>query len=246
MLRRDLLVMGGLLGVAAAVPPILRRIPSEFEFQPLPGFEGFRRLEGGAVSGGLDPFLGLSETDTTASRRYDFSDPCRALFGTAGWRTGAVPIAFFTDVNCPYCKVLEDRLMRLRDADDTLDLFWHEMPLLGPSSVRAARATLAARTLGAEDAVRAYLASNQFPPGPIGLTRLAEAVGLAPSELIRSEASARVSNMLGRSLSLGRALGIFGTPGTVVGRTLVVGAIRPPDLKKLIELERSGPPATCT
>ena len=40
---------------------------------------------------------------------------------------------------------------------------------------------------------------------------------------------------------LGGRLGIPGTPGTVVGRTLVIGAIKEADLNKLIDLERSEP-----
>lgn len=247
MRRRDVLVISAVLGAAAAIPPILRRLPSEFTFEPLPEFDGFRRLQGGAVSGGIDPFFGLSEAqpDPATLRDARLKDPCSALFGPEGWRPGTVPVAIFTDINCPYCKVLEQQLIDMRASDGTIDLIWHEMPLLGPSSVRAARAILAARTFGAEHRARAYLATHPFPPGSVGLTRLAEAVELPPNRLVQAEASETVSRMLSESLTLGRRLGIYGTPGTVVGRTLVIGAIRPPDLRKLIALEASEPQSVC-
>jgi len=245
MRRRDLLVIGGAMGVAVALPPILRRLPSDFEFEPLPGFNGFRRLQTGDVSGGFDPFLTLADPHVANDDPY-IADPCRALFGPeGGWRPGVVPVAFFTDINCPYCKVLERQLARIRDADGTLDLYWHEFPLLGPRSERAARATLAARALGVEAPARAYLASGSFPPGPVGLARLAEAVGVAAADLTRVASSQDVTAMLRQSMNLGRALGIFGTPGTVIGRTLVIGALKPADLHKLLALELAEAQPVC-
>jgi 2-hydroxychromene-2-carboxylate isomerase len=247
MRRRDLLVIGGLMAAAVSVPPILRRLPSDFEFEPLPGFDGFRRLQGGATSGVIDPFFGLGErlTDQASVEETPPQNPCTALFGAQGGQPGEVPVAFFTDANCPYCKVLEKRLVALRDSGAPITLVWHEFPLLGASSVRTARAMLAARFLGVEDAARAYLSQKALPPGPVGLRRFAEALNVPPDAMLREEQSARVSKTLSESMHLGRRLGIFGTPGTVIGRTLVIGAIRDPDLIKLIEIEASEPQTIC-
>lgn len=247
MRRRDLLVIGGIMAAAISIPPVLRRLPSHFEFEPLPGFDGFRRLRGGATSGGVDPFFGLGERlpDQASIEDTPPENPCVALFGAQGWQPGEVPVAFFTDANCPYCKVLEERLIDMRDNGAPIRIVWHELPLLGSQSVRVARATLAARYLGVEEAARAYLSQNALPPGPVGLRRLAEALDLLPTMLQREESSARVSRALSDSLLLGGRLGIFGTPGTVIGRTLVIGAIREPDLTKLIEIEASEPQTIC-
>ena len=52
---------------------------------------------------------------------------------------------------------------------------------------------------------------------------------------------------LARSASAFRAFGFVGTPGLVVGRTLVAGAISLRDLRALIELELGeDAPSACT
>ena len=245
MRRRDALVLGGIVAVAVAIPPVLRRIPSDFEFAPLSGFPGFRRLQGGAVSGGVDPFFGLDEAAHEVPSTSSQTPACTALFGSQGWKAGVLPIAIFSDFNCPYCKDLEGRLIALRDAGAPIRLIWHEMPLLGPASDRYARTVLAARFLGVEDAARRILSQQVLRPGPVGLRRLAEQLGVSSDRLLREAAGPRVAQAVVDSLSLGRRLGIPGTPGTVVGRTLVVGAIGQADLKKLIELETTEPRDIC-
>ncbi|MEE4186818.1 MAG: DsbA family protein, partial [Roseobacter sp.] len=201
---------------------------------------------GGAVSGGIDPFFGLGDRlpDQAPLDEKPPKDHCLALFGPQGWGE-ELPIAIFSDFNCPYCKVLEQRLMDLRDSGAPVRLIWHELPLLGPSSVRYARAVLAARFLGAEARARAYLKTHVLRPGEDALGEMALALDLLPDMLIREFNGARVSIALAESMALGGRLGIPGTPGTVIGRTLVVGAISEADLKALIALEQSEPRTLC-
>lgn len=246
MRRRDALIIGGAMAVALAIPPILRRIPSDFDFQPLEGFDGFRRLVSGPVSGGPDPFVGLIARIPDQAPIYEetLKRPCLSLFGPLGWGDD-LPIAIFSDFNCPYCQMLEARLIDLRDSGAPIRLIWHEMPLLGPSSTRYARAVLAARFLGKEDAARARLKSLPLRPGPVALSELAEALDLLPDMLQREFDGPRVTKALAASLALGARLGIPGTPGTVVGRTLVIGAIKDADLNALIALERDTPQTVC-
>ncbi len=247
MRRRDVLVIGGAMCTAFAIPPILRRLPSDFEFEPLAGFPGFRRMAGGAVSSGNAALIGLDDRVPTP---YDappeaLKNPCLALFGAEGFTSGTLPVAIFSDFNCPYCKTLDKRLVALRDAGAPIRLIWHEMPLLGPSSYISAKAVLAAGFLGKAEAARDYLWQRRLRPGPSALAEMAAALDLLPSNLKREFEGARVANALAADLDLGGRLGIPGTPGTVVGRTLVIGAIKEADLNKLIDLERSEPQSAC-
>ncbi|MEM9575726.1 MAG: DsbA family protein [Pseudomonadota bacterium] len=241
MRRRDALVLGGIVATAVALPPILRRLPSDFEFQPIAGTEGFRRLVTGSFSGGVDPFFGLGEDRLPTHRK----PLCTSLFGAEGWSGQRVPVAFFTDANCPYCKDIEGRLVKMRDGGAPIRLIWHELPLLGPSSIRHAQAILAARLMGAEEAARDYLSNRALRPGAIALKELARALGLDEEVYLLSVRSPRVEALIAESIALGRRLGIPGTPGTVIGRTLVIGAIKDADLRKLIELERNMPQTVC-
>lgn len=247
MRRRDLLVIGGTLCGAIAIPPILRRLPSDFDFEPLTGFPGFRRISGGAVSGGNIALIGLNDRMPTPYEppAETLKDPCLALFGPEGFTPDALPVAIFSDFNCPYCKVLEKRLVTLRDNGAPVRLIWHEMPLLGPASYNSAKAVLAAGFLGRADAARDYLWEHNLRPGPSALAEMAKAIDVLPSMMQREFEGARVLNALEADLGLGHRLGLPGTPAIVVGRTLVIGAIKDADLKKLISLEKSEPQKIC-
>lgn len=247
MRRRELLIIGFLFGVAFAIPPVLRRLPSKFEFEPIADFPGFRRLTAGRVSGSVDPFVGLAERmPEQASLPTDISkNPCLALFGTNQWPAGVVPIAIFNDFNCPYCRSLEARLMARADADPRINLTWRDMPLLGEGSSRAARAALAARFADKERAAREYLWANGLRPGPAAQAAMADALGLDADWFRREMRTRRVLAALTESLALGQRLGVFGTPGTVIGRTLVIGDMNAADLDQLIEIERTAGPVNC-
>ena len=247
MRRRDALVIGAAVAAAIALPPVLRRLPSSFEFEPLPGFAGFRRLAAGAVSGGANPFLGLGDrlpapADTVPAEPVS---PCLALFGTETWTSDRLPVAVFSDFNCAYCKVLEDSLTELEASGAPIRLIWHEMPLLGAGSYRSAKAILAARFLGVGAAARKYVWQRKLRPGPAGLIRMAEALNISPEVFQREVDGARTADALQQSLALGARLGIPGTPGTVVGRTLVIGAIKKADLIQLIDMERAAGALPC-
>lgn len=248
MRRREVLVISSMIAAAITLPSILRRLPSDFGFAPLAGFDGFRLLQGGAMSGGVDPLLGVSDRllpDQEPLYDAPIGSLCRALFGPKVWRDGEVPIAVFTDFNCPYCKALDGKLVELAYKDAGLRLTWHDMPLLGQSSMRSARAALAARFLGVEHAAREYLWSHSLRPGSGALDRMAHSLNISSDSLRREVSGIRVSTALSESLTLGTRLGIPGTPATMVGRTLVIGAIKPADLNKLIALEREEGPLDC-
>lgn len=248
MRRRDALLIGGAMAVAIAIPPILRRLPSDFEFEPIPGVEGFRRVKGGGVTYAGNPFVGIGDRmlpDQAPLPEPDPAEPCQALFGADGWSENVVPVAIFSDFNCPYCKDLETRLIAIRDNGAAVRLIWHEMPLLGPSSAHYAKAVIAARFLGAEERARAYLSSRVLRPGPAALSRMAKELDLLPDMMLREYKSTRVLRTISDSMALGRRMGIPGTPGTVIGRTLVIGAIKDTDIARLIEIEQNEPRAVC-
>lgn len=244
MRRRDALVIGGAMAVAVAIPPFLRQLPSDFEFTPMDAFPGFRRLAAGAMTGGDPLFFGLGDQPENAVPAKP-SNLCAALFKASSWSADPLPIAVFSDVNCPYCRVLEKTLIDLRQDGEPVRLIWHELPLLGPSSVRAARAVLAAKRQGVHEPAHRYVMSRNLRPGSKSLTDMALYLNLDPVRLRADVSSVQIDNDLARSLALGSVLGIPGTPGIVVGRTLVIGAISRTDLQKLIRMERDTPFEGC-
>lgn len=67
----------------------------------------------------------------------------------AGAEDGDVTLVMFTDYACGYCRSSVPDVDRLLSEDKKLKVIWRELPILGPDSEVAARASLAAARQGA-------------------------------------------------------------------------------------------------
>src|SRR5262245_31659777 len=72
-------------------------------------------------------------------------DPATPFFGNS---KADVAVIVFSDYDCAYCKASEPRLMKLLADDPKLKIVMKEFPILGPSSVVASKAALAAAKQG--------------------------------------------------------------------------------------------------
>lgn len=107
-----------------------------------------------------------------------------------------------------------------------------EFPILGPDSVTASRAALAARRQGRYAELHwALFQSKDLSEGAI--LDLARRLGLDAERLARDMRDPAIERHLERVRALADALGISGTPSFVVGDTLVPGAA---PLARLVEL----------
>ncbi len=246
--RRGLLVLAGIGAAALAVPRLIRRHgETAFDFAPVAGLPGFRRIEGGDASGaGFDPLVGI---DAPTARRPPAAPPiaadavCGALFAerSGGRAPDRVPVAMFSDAYCQYCRILAPRLEAL-EGEGRIAITWHELPILGPASDAAARLALAADAQGAYAAMQARLLRARVQPGPAYLRDLATGLGLDPDRLARDAASPEVTARIARSEALAARFGFFATPSLVVGRTAVTGALSERRLAALVALESRLPP----
>lgn len=244
MRRRDALVVGGAIAIALAIPQILQRRTQAFEFTEISGLPGFRRLERGNISGGVNMFAGLETPEEAAASARLPANLCRAIFPMPV-TPHRLPIAVFSDYYCPYCAVLDRRLADLQAGGAQIDVLFHELPLLGERSVREARVALAASLQTDHTAVHLDMMGRVLRPGVAGMRDLAKRHDLDVEKLIRDAADAQTAARLGEALALGRALGIPGTPGMMAGRTLVIGALSEKELGRLIALERATPFSGC-
>ena len=236
--RRGLLLAGlPAILLAGAGGWVLWRRPARFEFEPHP-VPGFRRIAAGPASLGGSPLVGLDgEPDPELVREVArlTEDPRDALFHAGG---PGVPVASFSDYNCPYCRVLTQELAEMEArSDEAITVSWHELPLLGETSRASAKAALAARRQGAYAAFHERLMRTRFVPDAAYLAALAEDVGIDPGRLLADMASPEIDQELLRSEALARIFGFTGTPALVVGSTVVVGAIGERRLRGLVDLE---------
>ena len=167
-----------------------------------------------------------------------FSSPHQVTLGDP---QGDVTLVEFFDYNCGFCKrALADTLALIRD-ERRLKIVLKEFPVLGPGSVEAARAAIAARI---QDPTK-YLAFHQAllsAPGPASEQKALNAAkdqGYDVTQLQRDMASDEVSATLAETMRLATALGFSGTPSYVVGDEVVIGAVGVAALKERIRKVRA-------
>jgi len=152
---------------------------------------------------------------------------------------GRVTVVEFFDYQCGYCKREEVELKTLLQTDSDIRLVYKDLPILGPASVFAARAALAAQKQGKHEALHAALMAASQPLTDQEVLRIAAQVGLDAAKLEKDMADPSVSQALDRNFRLQRALNIQGTPALIVGTELIPGAASLETLKALVARARA-------
>jgi protein-disulfide isomerase len=157
----------------------------------------------------------------------------------AGNANGTVTVVEFYDTRCPYCREIEPTMAHLLAQDHRVRLVYKDLPVLGPASVLAAHALLAAQRQNGYDKLRAAL--MQAPPDYTKdeVLAIARKVGLDADRLARDMNDKTIAARLDANLALASALGIDGTPALVVGDVLIPGAIEYSELEKEIGAARA-------
>ena len=166
-----------------------------------------------------------------------FDDPATPVGGNP---QGDVTIVEFFDYRCPYCKQVQPALETLLDQDRKLRFVYKEMPVLGPSSVVAAHAALAARLQGKYEAFHNAMMATKGQITDEVVYRVAGSVGLDVDRLKHDMASPQIDQAVKANLALADALDIRGTPGFIIGNHIVPGAVDLEALKDLIAKSRKG------
>jgi protein-disulfide isomerase len=154
-----------------------------------------------------------------------FNSPHQVVLGNP---QGKVQIVEFFDYNCGFCKrALTDMLDLIRD-NPKLKVVLKEMPILGPGSVEAARVAIAVRMQdggGAKslDFHRRLLGGRGRADKDVALAAARDA-GLDMTRIETDMASDEVQATLAESLQIARTLSINGTPGYVIGNSIISGA----------------------
>jgi len=161
---------------------------------------------------------------------------------TLGNPDGDVTLVEFFDYSCGFCKrALPDLLTLLKD-DPKLKIVLKELPILGPGSLDAARVAIAVRMQ--DPSGQKYIAFHQEllgNPGPVGREKalaVAKDQGLDMTRLEQDMASEEIVSTIKEDVQLASAVGITGTPGYVIGKQVVHGAVGLAELKRKIDAVR--------
>jgi protein-disulfide isomerase len=173
-----------------------------------------------------------SQREALAAKRDQiFNDPGAPVAGNPG---GDVTVVEFFDYRCPYCKQVAQPLAQLIKEDGKVRFVFKELPVLGPDSVLAARAALAARLQGKYVEMHEALLRHRGAYDDQAIARIAAEVKLDANRLKVDMAKPEITAMLDKNRQLARDLAVTGTPAFVIGNVVVPGAIDLETLKKLV------------
>jgi protein-disulfide isomerase len=151
---------------------------------------------------------------------------------------GDVALVEFFDYRCPYCKQVEPSLESMLKQDPKLRIVYKEFPILGPVSVTAAHAALAAQRQGKYDAFHDAMMEARGNITDDTVYRIAGSVGLDLDQLKRDMGSPEIAQAIKDNLKLAEALDIHGTPAFVIGDKVVPGAADLDTLKTMVSAAR--------
>jgi protein-disulfide isomerase len=153
---------------------------------------------------------------------------------------GDVTIVEFFDYRCPYCKAVAPDLAKALAADGRVRLIYKEFPILGPASVTASKAALAARAQDKYIPFHEKLIAYKGNLDDAKILELAADVGLDVTRLKADMETADVKDAINRNYKLAEKLDIQGTPAFVIGNELLPGAASVDELTAAVKRARSG------
>ncbi len=138
---------------------------------------------------------------------------------------GRVTVVEFFDARCGYCKSLHPTMEELLRRNRDIRLVLKDLPILGPNSVLASRALLAAQRQGRHAQLYDALMRLREEAAEPVIRREAERAGLEWQRLRREMDEPAISRRIDANIALARALDIQGTPALVIGDTIIPGAV---------------------
>ena len=185
-------------------------------------------------------------TEQENARRNALDASRDALFNDArdpvkGNPRGDVTIVEFFDARCTYCKALHPNMQQLLQRDRNIRVVMKDLPILGPNSVLASRALLAAQKQGKYEPLYDALLRLRVEPTEGVIQAEAQRAGIDWPRLRRDMDDPAIQARLQANIALAQTLQLEGTPALVIGDALVPGAVELPELERLVaEARRRG------
>jgi len=165
-----------------------------------------------------------------------FHDPADQVMGNP---QGDVTVVEFFDYRCPYCKRVTPTLTDALKSDGHIRLVLKEFPILGPNSVLASHAAIAAIKQGKYAAFHLALLASPAALDEASIMAIAQASGLDTARLAQDMKDPAIEALIKKNYALAQALKIDGTPAFIVGDELVPGALDRSALEDLVKQARS-------
>lgn len=158
----------------------------------------------------------------------------------AGNPKGDVTVVEFFDYHCGYCKRMLPVVTDLMKDDGKVKMTFKEFPILAEDSELAAKASLAFSHLKPSK----YFAYHTALMGMSGkfdedkLIEEAKKLGADENDMKKEMKSDWIKTELRNNKELGEKLNVRGTPGFIIGDTMIPGAASLDDMKKAVSEAR--------
>lgn len=158
----------------------------------------------------------------------------------AGNPDGRLTVVEFFDYRCGYCKRAHADITTLVRTNPDIRFVLKEFPILGPDSLLAARAAMAALRQGGG---KYYDFHNRLMTfgGAINdavIDKLAERSGIDVARMRADMALPEIEQQIARTHALAQTLGLNGTPTFIIGDRIVRGAIPLDEMIRVADLAR--------
>lgn len=148
---------------------------------------------------------------------------------------GSVTVVEFFDYNCGYCKTMFETVQKSLRANDDIRLVLIEFPILGPNSITATKAALAAREQGLYGPFHQAMILHRGNLNESTIMTLARGVGLNIDQLKADMKDPELDDIIARNRAMAQQLEINGTPAIIIGSTLVPGAVSLEQFNELVK-----------
>ncbi len=173
-------------------------------------------------------------TEKIAQNQAYINDPANPSTGDAN---ADVTIVEFFDYNCGYCKRAFADIQKIAKTDTKTRFVFLEMPILGPTSLTAAKWSVAAHEQGKYFEYHTAIMNHKGPKTEAELEKLAKNLGLDVKKMKKTANSDKTQAVIQKSMDFAKELGIRGTPAFIMGDELARGYIGADGLKaKIAEL----------
>ncbi|NQV83307.1 MAG: DsbA family protein [Rhodospirillales bacterium] len=153
---------------------------------------------------------------------------------------GDVTIVEFFDYRCGFCKRVFPDILTLLKSDANVRYVFKEFPILGPESITASKAALAAWNVD-KTKYSAFHKTMMESKGALSKDRVmtfAAKSGYDVKALEKAMEDPRIESSIEKNYELAKALDINGTPAFIIGNQVIRGAVDLETLKTLVSKAR--------
>ena len=165
-----------------------------------------------------------AQSDEVLTEALVLRDPDIPVAGNA---LGDISIVEFFDYQCPYCRKVEPELRQVVHDDGKVRLVWKDWPILGPTSVVAARMALASRYqdkfIEAHDALIAI--NSKLTDAKIREALSGGGIDVDRLDRDLADKASAIDATLARNNDQATAFEFRGTPSFIVGKFRVPGVL---------------------